>query len=154
MPKIFFRRQNHSFKKIFFLAEFRVSHPCMPDPVTGICRRLAELKVITCCSSRYQVRGRQKAVDRRAGLLMAEYRRKERTSTEESSELEMGLSGPLRENSQNTEISSDLWLEPGVNAPRTCTPLSRCSQSPGWTPWVGRGAGQPRTGSLPWLWDR
>ena len=76
MPKIFFRRQNHSFKKISFLAEFRVSHPCMPDPVTGICRRLAELKVITCCSSRYQVRGRQKAVDRRAGLLMAEYRRK------------------------------------------------------------------------------
>ena len=95
MPKIFFRRQNHSFKKIFFLAEFRVSHPCMPDPVTGICRRLAELKVITCCSSRYQVRGRQKAVDRRAGLLMAEYRRKEQNVDRGVIGVGDGVVGPI-----------------------------------------------------------
>ena len=41
----------------------------MPDPITDISRRLAELKVITFCSSRYQLGDRQKAVDRRAWLL-------------------------------------------------------------------------------------
>ena len=40
--------------------------------------RLAELKVLNCCLSRYPVGERRKAVDRRSGLLQGEYRRKAR----------------------------------------------------------------------------
>ena len=49
----------------------------MSDRIQGI-QRLAELKVVNCCSSRYQVDDRQKGVDRRARLLSSEYRRKAR----------------------------------------------------------------------------
>ena len=46
------------------------------DPTGSKVNRLAELKVINCCLSRYPVGDREKAVDRRAGLLQGEYRRK------------------------------------------------------------------------------
>ena len=48
------------------------------DPTGAKVNRLAELKVINCCLSRYPVGVREKAVDRRAGLLQGEYRRKAR----------------------------------------------------------------------------
>ena len=48
----------------------------MTDPVDGTKRRLAELKVINCCPSRYSAGEQQKGVDRRARLLQAEYRKK------------------------------------------------------------------------------
>ena len=73
IPQEALNRMERGRRRQAILPDFRLA---MPDPVTGICRRLAELKVITCCSSRYQVRDRQKAVDKRAGLLSGEYRRK------------------------------------------------------------------------------
>ena len=41
-------------------------------------RRLAELKVINCCPTRYPLGDKSKAVERRANLLPNEYRRKAR----------------------------------------------------------------------------
>ena len=83
----------------------------MSDLVTGIGRRLTELKVITCCS-RYQVRGMQKAVDRKTWLLMAEYRRKaqnrDRGLWSHALGLEMELLSPLKESSSSMEISFGL----------------------------------------------
>ena len=73
IPQEALNRMERGKRRQAILPDFRLA---MPDPVTGISRRLAELKVITCCSSRYQVRDRQKALDRRAGLLMSEYRKK------------------------------------------------------------------------------
>ena len=50
----------------------------LSDPVEGRRCRLAELKCINCCPSRYFPRREQKAVDRRADLLQGEYRKKAR----------------------------------------------------------------------------
>ena len=55
--------------------DFRIS---LPDPVDGKRRRLCELKSIQCCPSRYRPGQKQKAVDRRAGLLQGEYVKKAR----------------------------------------------------------------------------
>ena len=46
------------------------------DPIEGPRRRLAELKIINCCSSRYCVGDQQKGVNKRASLLPTEYRKK------------------------------------------------------------------------------
>ena len=54
----------------------------MSDRIQGI-QRLAELKVVNCCSSQYQVDERQKGVDKRARLLSSEYRRKARNVDKE-----------------------------------------------------------------------
>ena len=60
----------------------------VPDFMVGISNptgakvnRLAELKVINCCLSRYPPGVREKAVDRRANMLQNEYRRKAREAT-------------------------------------------------------------------------
>ena len=50
----------------------------LPSQTEGKARKLAELKVINCCSTRYSPGQRVKAVDRRANLLQGEYRRKTR----------------------------------------------------------------------------
>ena len=50
----------------------------MKNPTGGKVNRLAELKVINCCSSRYPLGKRDKAVDKRANMLQGEYRRKAR----------------------------------------------------------------------------
>ena len=50
----------------------------LPSHTGGKTRKLAELKVINCCSTRYSPGQRGKAVDRRANLLQGEYRRKAR----------------------------------------------------------------------------
>ena len=55
--------------------DFRIS---LPDPVEGSRCRLAELKLINCCPSRYNAGEKQKAVDKRSNLLQAEYLRKAR----------------------------------------------------------------------------
>ena len=74
------------------LPDFRIA---IQDPVNGTTRILAELKVINCCSSRYSVRARQKAVDRRAGLLANEYRRKARNVDRNIIGTEEGAVGPV-----------------------------------------------------------
>ena len=50
----------------------------LTDPVEGRRSRLAELKCINCCPSRYHPGEQQKAVDKRANLLQGEYLRKAR----------------------------------------------------------------------------
>ena len=50
------------------------------SPTGGKENRLAELKVLNCCLSRYPPGNRAKAVDRRANLLQGEYRRKARNA--------------------------------------------------------------------------
>ena len=50
----------------------------LPSQTGGKARKLAELKVISCCSTLYSPGQRVKAVDRRANLLQGEYRRKAR----------------------------------------------------------------------------
>ena len=50
----------------------------VPSPTGGRVSRLAELKVINCCPTRYPLGTRTKAVDRRANLLAGEYREKAR----------------------------------------------------------------------------
>ena len=50
------------------------------NPAGGKADRLAELKVINCCPSRYPPGRSDKAVDRRAGLLQGEYRLKARNA--------------------------------------------------------------------------
>ena len=50
----------------------------MPSQTGAMERRLAELKVINCCPSRYPNGERVKAVDKRANLLPNEYRKKAR----------------------------------------------------------------------------
>ena len=50
----------------------------LPSQTEGKARKLAELKVINCCFTRYSPGQRVKAVDRRANLLQGEYRRKTR----------------------------------------------------------------------------
>ena len=48
------------------------------SPTGARSNRLAEVKVLNCCLSRYPFGDRRKAVDRRSGLLQGEYRRKAR----------------------------------------------------------------------------
>ena len=72
--------------------DFRLA---VSHPVLGIQRRLAELKVINCCSSRYQVGETQKGVDKRARLLQGEYRRKARNVDREFVGTPEGEVGPV-----------------------------------------------------------
>ena len=67
----------------------------MLDHAHGIQRKLAELKNINCCSSRYDVNSRQKAVDRRAGLLANEYRKKARAVDKDYVGVPEGEVGPV-----------------------------------------------------------
>ena len=55
--------------------DFLIEVPCETG---GKTRRLAELKVINCCPTRYPLGDRSKAVEKRASLLPNEYRRKAR----------------------------------------------------------------------------
>ena len=52
----------------------------IPNPTGVVAKRLAELKVLNCCPSRYSLGERGKAVDKRARLLQGEYRRKARNA--------------------------------------------------------------------------
>ena len=51
--------------------------------------------MINCCSSRYNVRDIQKVVDKRAGLLSTEYRRKAREVDRGVIGIEEGTLGPV-----------------------------------------------------------
>ena len=73
IPQEGLNRMERGRRRQALVPDFRLT---MPDPATGVRRKLAELKILNCCSSRYQVGERQKGVDRRARLLAAEYRRK------------------------------------------------------------------------------
>ena len=55
--------------------DFQLELPC---PAGGRVSRLAELKIINCCPTRYPSGRGDKAVNRRAHLLQSEYRKKAR----------------------------------------------------------------------------
>ena len=58
-------------------------------------KRLAELKVVNCCPSRYSSGDKVKAVDRRANLLQSEYKRKAREADRLYVETPPGQIGPV-----------------------------------------------------------
>ena len=58
-------------------------------------KRLAELKAFNCCLSRYPAGGRGKAVNRRAGLLQGEYKRKAQEADRVYGGHDPNLAGPV-----------------------------------------------------------
>ena len=89
---------------------------------------------------------RQKAVDRRAWLLMSEYRRKARNVDKGVIGVGDRIVGPieikLAKYGDLLGLVVCAWGD--GSKPKTCTPLSRYSLSPGWTQWAGPGAGPPQ----------
>ena len=67
----------------------------MSDPVEGIKRRLADLKVINCCPSRYTAGVEQKGVDKRAVIQQSEYRKKARDVDRDHVGTPDGQEGPV-----------------------------------------------------------
>ena len=67
----------------------------VPSPTGGRVSRLAELKVINCCPTRYPPGAGDKAVDRRAHLLQGEYRGKARKADNQFVGTEEGSVGPV-----------------------------------------------------------
>ena len=67
----------------------------MSNPTGVKENRLAELKVINCCLSRYPIGDRGKAVDRRAGLLQGEYKRKARETDRVYGGVDQNAIGPV-----------------------------------------------------------
>ena len=67
----------------------------LPSQTGGKTKRLAELKVLNCCPTRYTTGHRAKAVDRRANLLQGEYRKKARDADSICGERNNGEVGPV-----------------------------------------------------------
>ena len=72
--------------------DFQFQVPC---PTGGRVSRLAELKVINCCQTRYLPGAGPKAVDRRAKLLQGEYLRKAREADTQYLGIAKGQVGPV-----------------------------------------------------------
>ena len=73
--------------------DFRLA---LPSPTEGTVTRLAELKVLNCCPSRYQVGARERAVDIRAHELPAAYRKKARDVDRLYVGTQVGEVGPVQ----------------------------------------------------------
>ena len=67
----------------------------VPSTTGGTEMRLAELKVISCCPSRYKAGAKERAVDRRARQLSGEYSRKARDVDRKYVGTEEGELGPV-----------------------------------------------------------
>ena len=67
----------------------------LPSPTGGRTSRLAELKAINCCPTRYSAGDRAKAVDKRANLLQNEYRRKARVADQTYCNHNVDRTGPV-----------------------------------------------------------
>ena len=63
----------------------------LPNQTCGVVNRLAELKVLNCCPSRYSPRDKVKAVDKRARLLQDEYPERPRMQTECMEDMKMKI---------------------------------------------------------------
>ena len=92
IPQEGLNRLERGRKRQALVPDYRLA---LPDQAHGIVRRLAELKIINCCPSRYQVGDKQKAVDRRANLLANEYRKKARTVDRDYGGTMAGEVGPI-----------------------------------------------------------
>ena len=75
IPQEGLNRLERGRKRQAMVPDFQFEIPC---PTGGKVSRLAELKVLNCCPTRYTPGGRDKAVDRRARLLQGEYKKKAR----------------------------------------------------------------------------
>ena len=67
----------------------------VPSPTGGRVSRLAELKVISCCPTRYLPGAAGKAVDKRSHLLQGEYLKKARNADSQYVGTEEGQVGPV-----------------------------------------------------------
>ena len=72
--------------------DFQFQVPC---PTGGKVSRLAELKVISCCPTRYPSVAGAKAVDRRSNLLQGEYKKKARDADKQYVGTAEGSVGPV-----------------------------------------------------------
>ena len=92
IPQEGLNRLERGRKRQAIVPDFKIT---LPDPIDGTRPRLAELKSITCCPTWYQNGGRVRAVDKRANLLQAEYRRKARNVDRGYGGVEEGVVGPV-----------------------------------------------------------
>ena len=76
IPQEGLNRMERGRKRQGLVPDFQLLVPC---PTGGKVSRLAELKVINCCPTRYTLGARTKAVNRRANLLQGEYSKKQMT---------------------------------------------------------------------------
>ena len=67
----------------------------VPSTTGGKVSKLAELKVLNCCPTRYSPGVRDKAVDKRARLLQGEYRKKAKDTDRKYGGTEEGIVGPV-----------------------------------------------------------
>ena len=79
-------------KRQAMVPDFQLEVPC---PTGGKVSKLAELKVINCCPTRYSPGEGDKAVDKRAKLLQGEYRKKARDADRKFGGTAEGTIGPV-----------------------------------------------------------
>ena len=75
IPAEALNRMERGRKRQAIVPDFRFE---LPNPAGGTKQQLAELKMISCCSSWYPAGGRQRGTDKRAGGLQNEYKNKAR----------------------------------------------------------------------------
>ena len=79
-------------KRQAMVPDFQLEVPCATG---GKVSKLAELKVLNCCPTRYSTGDRDKAVDKRAKMLQAEYRKKAKDTDRKYGGTEEGIIGPV-----------------------------------------------------------
>ena len=79
-------------KREAMIPDFQLEVPC---PTGGKVSKLAELKVINCCQTRYAPGDGDKSVDKRAKLLQGEYKKKARDADRKYGGTAEGTIGPV-----------------------------------------------------------
>ena len=79
-------------KRQAMVPDFKLEVPCTTG---GKVSRLAELKVLNCCPTRYSPGDRDRAVNKRAKLLQGEYRKKARDTDRKYGDTVEGTIGPV-----------------------------------------------------------
>ena len=79
-------------KRQAMVPDFQLEVPC---PTGGKVSKLAELKVINCCPTRYLPWDEDKTVDKRAKLLQGEYKKKARDTDRKYGGTAEGTTGPV-----------------------------------------------------------
>ena len=92
IPQVGLNRIEKGRKRQGMVPDFQFQVPC---PTGGKVSRLAELKVISCCPTRYPSVAGAKAVDRRSNLLQGEYKKKARDADKQYVGTAEGSVGPV-----------------------------------------------------------
>ena len=79
-------------KRQAMVPDFKLEVPCATG---GKVSKLAELKVLNCCPTRYSPGDRDRAVNKRAKLLQGEYRKKARDTDRKYGDTVEGTIGPV-----------------------------------------------------------